>query len=91
MCISHVSKGTLFHEELIKATCSNNNLFQRIMALLSFYLSVSFRHTFNDFDNAYTRQKKYKFYNLVFCTARGPQPEKGSQFAIFKEGHQAFG
>ena len=29
----------------VKATCPDNNLFQRIMALLSCYLSVSYRHT----------------------------------------------
>ena len=54
----------------VKATCPDNNLFQRIKALLSCYLSVSYRHTCAciqwsySVDVLYTKQKK-KSINLI--------------------------
>ena len=57
----------------VKATCPDNNLFQRIMVLLSCYLSVSYRHTCAciqwsySVDVLYTKQKKkYKFNHFSF-------------------------
>ena len=45
-CACHMfPRGHFLMQRPIKATCPDNNLFQRIMALLSCYLSVSYRHT----------------------------------------------
>ena len=60
-------RGHFLMKRPVKATCpdnNNNNLFQRIMALLSCYQSVSYRHTCAciqwsySVDVLYTKQKK---------------------------------
>ena len=57
-------RGHFLMKRPVKATCPDNNLFQRIMALLSCYLSVSYRHTCAciqwsySVDVLYTKQKK---------------------------------
>ena len=56
-------RGHFLLKRPVKATCPDNNLFQRIMALLSCYLSGSYRHTcaciqWSYSVDVYTKQKK---------------------------------
>ena len=66
-------RGHFLMKRPVKATCPDNNLFQRIMALLSCYLSVSYRHTCACIqwrrcivDVLYTKQKSINLIISVF-------------------------
>ena len=77
-------RGHFLMKQPVKATWPDNNLFQRIMALLSCYLSVSYRHTCACIQWSYSVDvKKYKFNHFSFlvqwpyykaAVVYGPQP-----------------
>ena len=82
-------RGHFLMKRPVKATCPDNNLFQRIMALLYCYLSVSYRHTCACIQWSYSVDVK-KSINLIISVflcndlitrqqlymapARSPQP-----------------
>ena len=64
-------RGHFLMKRPVKATYPDNNLFQRIMALLSCYLSVSYRHTCACIQlsysvDVYTKQKSIDLIISVF-------------------------
>ena len=64
-------RGHFLMKRPVESTCPDNNLFQRIMALLSCYLSVSYKHTcaciqWSYSVDVYTKTKKCKFNHFSF-------------------------